>query len=171
MSHNTIQAKDLQVQLQNPSHPHTPLVVDLRSRRQFRRTRIPGSQNIQAGRLISTEFPDRDLVLVTSADNDSSDLISQLYDLGYPRQFRQLQGGLSQWSAAGLPLDGAETAITRERDRPIPWITVAAGASLMLGLQQLSPALVLLSVALLITPGVLSSWLQRNLFRLERRTS
>jgi hypothetical protein len=33
MSHNTIQATDLQVQLKNSSHLHTPLVVDLPSRR------------------------------------------------------------------------------------------------------------------------------------------
>jgi rhodanese-related sulfurtransferase len=64
MSHNTIQPKELQIQLQSLSQPHAPLVVDIRSRRQFRRNRIPGSHNIAAARLISTEFPDRDLVLV-----------------------------------------------------------------------------------------------------------
>ena len=171
MRHDTIQAPDLQHQLQNPSHPHGPLVVDIRSRKQFRKTRIPGSHNIPAGRLISTEFPDRDLVLVGSADRDTSRLIDQLYDQGYSRQIRHLQGGLNQWSAAGLPLESEGALSRRERERPFPWITIAAAASLRLGLQQLSPALVLLSVALLITPGLLSAWLQRHLFRLERRTS
>ena len=171
MMSDSIQPRELQVQLQSLSQPHAPLIVDIRSHRQFRRTRIPGSHNITAARLISTEFPDRDLVLVGAHDDDTSNLVSTLYDRGFPRRIQHLQGGLSQWSAAGLPLEVADPEPARPREQAFPWWILIAGITLLLGLQQLSPGLVTISLVLLLTPWALSAWLQRNLFKLQRRAS
>lgn len=171
MSQDTIQAPELQRQLSHPSHPQTPLVVDLRNRRQYRRQHIPGSHHMSPGRLISTEFPDQDLVLVGRDEHNTSRLIAELYDQGYPRRIQQLQGGLNEWRAAGLPLEGQDLEQRKNRNPSIPWITLAAGTSLLLGLQQISPAFLLIGLVLLLTPPLIAGWLQRNLFKLERRAS
>ena len=170
-NHNneSIQAPALQEQLQTLSTPHAPLVVDIRSRRQFHRHRIPGSQHLPAGRLISTEFPERDLVLIGDDDFETRRLVGQLYEHGYPRRIQHLQGGLKAWSAAGLPLHSGADGTLKNRDLPIPWLTMTSIALLLIGFQQLSPPLLLLSLGLLLTPAMVSAWLQRNLFRLQRR--
>jgi hypothetical protein len=97
--------------------------------------------------------------------------VTTLYDHGYPRRIQHLQGGLNQWRAAGLPLEVADPEPAREREQAVPWWTLIAGITLLLGLQQLSPVLVTISLVLLLTPWALSTWLQRNLFKLQRRSS
>lgn len=169
MTNDSIQVPDLQRRLAQSAHHQHPLVVDVRHHRQYRRRRIPGSQHISPARLISTEFPDRDLVLIGASEASTRQLISTLYEQGYPRLVQQLKGGIEEWSAAGLPLASDEQKQRSDQNRPIPWTTIAAAASLMLALQQRSPEALLLSLGLLLAPTVLSAWLQRNLFKIERR--
>lgn len=171
MSQDMIQASELHRQMSHSAQVLTPLVVDIRDRRHYRRHHIPGSHHIPAARLISTEFPDRDLVLVGRDENNTSRLIMELYDQGYPRRIQQLQGGIEEWSAVGLPLESQNSGRTTNRNLPIPWVTIAATAALLLGLQQNSASLLLLSLSLMLTPALLSAWLQRNLFKLERKAS
>lgn len=171
MSQDMIQASELQRQLSHSSPVLTPLVVDIRDRRHYHRHHIPGSHHIPAARLISTEFPDRDLVLIGRDEINTSRLITKLYDHGYPRRIQQLQGGVDEWRAVGLPLEGQNSERTKNRNLPIPWVTIAATAALLLGLQQNSAALLFLSLALMLTPALLSAWLQRNLLKLERKAS
>jgi rhodanese-related sulfurtransferase len=93
----------------------TWLVVDIRSRRSFHRSHVPGSHHIPLARLVSGETPDADLVLIGENDQQTSTAIDRLHAQGYPRLIRHLAGGLEAWQAQGLPLEGAlkETLLAR----------------------------------------------------------
>jgi rhodanese-related sulfurtransferase len=99
----------------------TRLVVDIRSRRSFHRSHVPGSHNIPLARLVSGEPPDADLVLIGENDQQTSTAIASLHAQGYPRLIRHLAGGLEAWQALGLPMEGAlnENLLARMERLPL----------------------------------------------------
>jgi len=86
--------------------PNTPLVVDVRSRRQFARGHLPLSHPIPAGLLVSGEWPEGDLLLVDDGNGEAERVREALHNAGYPRRILQLAGGFAAWRAAGLPVEG-----------------------------------------------------------------
>jgi rhodanese-related sulfurtransferase len=107
MSVDRIQAVDLQRHLSSPNHPAGPLVVDIRRQRLYQRSRIPGSHNIPAARLLSSEPPDRDLILVSHQEAESASVAEALYSQGYYRRIQHLAGGYQQWQRQGYPIEGS----------------------------------------------------------------
>lgn len=83
------------------------LLVDVRSARSYHRARLPGSQHIPAARLLSSELPDADLILIGDEHHSAAALIERLHSQGYPRRIRALRGGLEAWAARGLPLESS----------------------------------------------------------------
>ena len=81
-------------------------IIDIRSRSNFRRQHIPGSQSIPSGWLISGELPDGDLILVGDSTPHTSGVIDQLHAQGYPRRILHLAGGFRAWREQDLPLSG-----------------------------------------------------------------
>ncbi|MFZ0409592.1 MAG: rhodanese-like domain-containing protein [Cyanobium sp.] len=109
------------------------LIIDGRPARQFQRGHLPGSHSIPVARLLSTELPDGDLILITEQSPQAMALIDQLHSSGYGRRVRYLEGGLAGWRLQGLPLQTAE--------RP------GLSLDLLSGLRPLLGALLLLVLA------------------------
>lgn len=155
--------------------PHAPLVVDVRRQSQFRRQRIRGSHNIPAARLLSGEPLDRDLLLIAANTGEAEALAEALHDGGFHRRIQHLDGGLSAWQRAGLPLEGGSSpsadpspsAWTLQR----PWLVGLGLLGLALTLQQVQPSLLVAALLLWTTLGALSVGLQRSGRQLLRRSA
>jgi rhodanese-related sulfurtransferase len=84
----------------------TPLlVVDVRARRRFARGHLPHSHPIPGGLLVSSEWPEGDLLLVDDGNGEADRVRDGLHRAGYPRRILQLAGGFEAWRAAGLPVE------------------------------------------------------------------
>lgn len=154
--------------------PHAPLVVDLRAQRSFRRRHIPGSHNIPKARLLSTELPARDLILISDHGELDLAVATHLHEGGFHRRIEHLQGGLEAWNQAGLPLAGT----AREGDaRPSPlgnslrepWLLSLLLLALAITLQQGTSPLVLSAALLWGALAALSLLLQRSSRQVLRR--
>lgn len=129
---SNLSPRDL-MDLQSGTAPLTPrLVVDIRTRRSFHRSHIPGSHNIPLARLVSGEPPEADLVLVGETEQQTSSAIESLHAQGYPRLIRHLAGGLEAWRSEGLPLEGTLNQPLLGRWEGLPWIPLLALASPLL---------------------------------------
>jgi rhodanese-related sulfurtransferase len=74
----------------------------------FRAKHIPGSEHFNtAQELFSSLSPEDDIVVYCTSDDchASVALYHALVDHGYPN-VRRYSGGLTDWEAAGLPLEG-----------------------------------------------------------------
>ena len=92
------------------------LLIDARSREAFAEGHLPGARSLPRGEVTSelpslqAEVPlDIPLIVYCSGYdcNDSFVLAEQLIAAGY-RQVRIFEGGLPEWQAAGLPLEGGQ---------------------------------------------------------------
>lgn len=103
------------------------VVIDLRPRRAFRRSHLPGSHSLPAGLLLSGEWPEGDLLLVDGGDGEAVRVRDALHSAGYRRQILLLDGGIPAWRAACLPLVTQEPrrAVRHWRD----WIRSIAAPS------------------------------------------
>jgi rhodanese-related sulfurtransferase len=137
-------------------------VVDIRSRRAFRRQHIPGSHNIPKPLLVSSELPQEDLILVDQNGMASADLIEDLHDLGHHRLIRHLSGGLDQWEKKGFPLAQQEGAGILLKSDVLPWRPVLIAAALLLTLQHPTIGLLILSLAVAATAFRSESALHRH---------
>jgi len=73
------------------------LLIDIRSRRAFGHSHVPGSHSVPAGLLLSGEPPEGDLVLIGTDSHHSQQLIEQLHEQGYHQQLQYLEGGFHDW--------------------------------------------------------------------------
>lgn len=120
-------------------------MLDGRSHLSRARGHLPGSHPIPAGLLVSGEWPEGELLLVTESDAEAERIREALHAAGYPRRIRHLSGGFLAWHAAGLPVSRSrsiptgvgklarsmrlQTAAARRLTRPAPPVE-AAGAAL-----------------------------------------
>ncbi|MFZ0409336.1 MAG: hypothetical protein WAM11_14690 [Cyanobium sp.] len=86
---------------------------------------MPGSHSIPAARLVSSELPDGDLILISEQPRQALELIDQLHRNGYSRRIQYLEGGLPHWQRQGLPLEAGELVHRRRgaQAEPQPLIT------------------------------------------------
>lgn len=83
------------------------LLVDVREADEWTELRIPGAVHIPLGRLRerAAEIPrDRPVILQCQSGNRSAGATRALLDLGFTN-VRNLEGGISDWAADGLPLE------------------------------------------------------------------
>lgn len=137
-----------------------PLLIDVRPRRSFRRGHLNGSHHIPAARLVSSEPPEGDLILISETADQAQRLIDALHSGGYPRRIRYLQEGFRGWQQRRLPI---ATETRHRADRGIGWRTASQS-----GVLAISGLLLILSGSLsgslpLLALGVLllaSPWIE-----------
>lgn len=174
MSAPSLAPHDLQHQLARVSDHQAPLVIDVRRRRQFHRARIAGSHNIPAGRLLSSDYPDRDLILIGARAGDAEAVAEALHQCGFHRRIQHLEGGVAAWEQAGLSLDNDRqdaadrSAIWSQRR---PWLVSVGVLGLGLAAQQADPALLLRASLLWLLLGLLGVALHRGSRELLRRSA
>ncbi|MBN1992427.1 MAG: sulfate permease [Anaerolineae bacterium] len=98
-----ITPQDLWQKLYNGHHP-SPLVIDVREPREFKRGHIPQAQLVPLPKILMEppDFPhDRDIVMVCRGGRRSTRATYLLQDQGY-QKVRVLRGGMLAWEAAGL---------------------------------------------------------------------
>lgn len=83
-------------------------VVDVRRIEDFATGHIPGALSIELRPVFASWLgwlvePDRPLVFVLGADQDRSDLVRQCLSVGYEHLAGELDGGMTEWRAAGMP--------------------------------------------------------------------
>lgn len=153
---------------------HAPLLVDLRARHAFSRGHIPGSHNISRARLLSSEPPQRDLILISHRGDQDDAVAAHLHDSGFHRRIEHLQGGLEAWQRAGFPLDGA-AGQGESVEAPFnsslrePWLVSLLLLAVAITLQHGSSPLLLSAALLWGVLAVLSLRLQRSNRQLLRR--
>jgi len=104
-------------------------VIDVREPVEFVSGHIPGSRNIPLARLNSTTLPPGPLALVCQSGNRSEKGLSVLLRRGHADPLADLQGGVSAWQQAGLPLEARKGA-------PLPLmrqVQIVAGGLVLLG--------------------------------------
>lgn len=155
---------------QHPGSRQAPLLVDIRRPGPFQRAHIPGSHNIPAGLLMSSEPPDGDLILIGDNDRDSRAAAEALHSSGYHRRIQRLAGGFSHWQSQGLPLENSLAVATSRSDR-LPWIPVLVLGAVLFSIQHLSLPLVVTGLAVVLSPVTVSALTQRVGRRLLRRST
>jgi rhodanese-related sulfurtransferase len=83
-------------------------VVDVRRIEDFATGHIPGALSIELRPVFASWLgwlvdPDRPLVFVLDPDQDRSDLVRQCLSVGYEHLAGELEGGMTEWRAAGMP--------------------------------------------------------------------
>lgn len=86
------------------------LVVDVRTIEEYEEGRLPGSRRIELGRLEAAldggelpEDPSAPLLVYCRTGRRSAEAAALLAGRGYTRVF-DLEGGITEWSEAGLPV-------------------------------------------------------------------
>ena len=176
MSSASLSPADLQHRLVAPTSGHAPLVLDLRSRRQFRQRHIPGSHNISAASLLSTEPPEQDLILISDDGLLDPGVAAELWNSGFHRRIEHLQGGLSAWQKLNLPLEGTapQPSSTVQRlghNLREPWLISLLLLALATTLQHGGTTLLASAALLWGVLAVFSLVLQRSSRQLLRRYS
>jgi hypothetical protein len=76
----------------------TPLLmVDVRARRRFARGHLPHSHPIPAGLLVSSEWPEGDLLLVDDGNGEADRVREALHRAGYPRRGLPVERSRPGW--------------------------------------------------------------------------
>ena len=169
MSNLSLAPRDLHLQLVRAADHHAPLVIDVRRQRQFVRARIAGSHNIPAGRLLSGEHPDHDLILIGARAGEAEAVAEALHQSGFHRRIQHLQGGLAAWQQAGFDLEGARNSGVWSQRRP--WFLSLGVLALGLAAQQADPALLLRATGLWLLLGLVGLALHRGSRQLLRRSA
>lgn len=119
-------------------------VIDVREPVEFVSGHIPGSRNIPLARLTSSALPPGPLALVCQSGHRSEQGLSVLLDRGHADPLAELQGGVSAWQQAGLPVEARKGA-------PLPLmrqVQIVAGGLVLLGVilsQVVAPGWIWLS--------------------------
>ena len=84
------------------------VVVDVRRIEDFATGHIPGALSIELRPVFASWLgwlvePERLLVFVVGEDQDRSDLVRQCLSVGYEHIAGELEGGMTEWRAAGRP--------------------------------------------------------------------
>jgi rhodanese-related sulfurtransferase len=119
-------------------------LIDVREPLEFASGHIAGSRNIPLDRIGRSALPPGPLLLVCQSGNRSARAVETLLRQHHPAAVADLEGGLTAWQQAGLPL--------RRRDNaPLPLmrqVQIAAGSLVLLGLglsASVAPAWIALS--------------------------
>lgn len=94
-------------QLQAGLKEHSPLLIDVRTPREYRAGHIAGAISIPLGQermLGETISLDADVVLICKTGHRSQAAASTLLQLGF-RQVSHLQGGMDAWRRSGKPVE------------------------------------------------------------------
>ena len=98
------------------------LMVDVRESGEYARARIPGSQNIALSRFESSELrlgPDQAVVFFCASGNRTRVHAERLAEKAGTAAAYVLEGGLSGWAEAGLPVEtGGASRQGGEHRRP-----------------------------------------------------
>ncbi len=164
-----LSSQDLQALQLRPAGSHAPLLVDIRRPGRFRRAHIPGSHNIPAGLLVSSDPPEADLILIGQDDRDSQTVAEALHGSGYHRRIQRLEGGISRWQSEGLPL--ADSPSASPSPEQLPWIPVLLLGAVLLGIQHLPLPLFATALAVVLSPLTVLALSQRLGRRLLRRSA
>lgn len=84
------------------------LMVDVRESGEYARARVPGSQNITLSRLELAELPlapNQAVVFFCASGNRTSVYAARLAQKAGAAEAYVMQGGLSAWGRAGLPVE------------------------------------------------------------------
>jgi rhodanese-related sulfurtransferase len=125
------------------------LLIDLRSASCFRRGHLAGSHRISAPRLLSSEFPDGEWILISERPDQAIAVIEALHSEGYHRRIRYLADGLRGWRARGLPLERVSDQRQASVGRVLRPVAIGTGLILVAALLTSLPLLAL---------GVLLLW-------------
>ena len=87
--------------LQRSGDSHEALVIDIRSPRRYHRSHIPNTHHISSGKLVSSELPDYDLILIADDEHSAQQLTDTLYAAGFHRRIMYLEGGIQSWQQSG----------------------------------------------------------------------
>ncbi|MEB3326700.1 MAG: rhodanese-like domain-containing protein [Synechococcus sp.] len=119
-------------------------VIDVREPMEYAGGHIAGSLNVPLARLSPADLPKGPLVLVCQSGNRSAQALARLMQQGHPHPMAELEGGVTAWQRAELP-------VRRFKNAPMPLmrqVQIAAGSLVLLGLilsQTLAPAWIMLS--------------------------
>ena len=176
MTSTPLTPAELQRRLQVAPASHAPLLVDLRSAHRFHRRHIRGSQNISKARLLSTEPPEQDLVLISHNGRADAGIADHLHNSGFHRRIEHLEGGLTAWQSLNLPLEGASelqptTAQRISSGLREPWLISLVLLALAITLQQGGTGLLASATLLWGVLALLSLALHRGSRHLLRRYS
>lgn len=103
-------------------------LIDIRSPAEFAREHVPGSLNIPQEQLASANLPEGPLVFTCRSGARTGNCARQIAERAGPTA-AVLQGGISAWAAAGLP-------VAVDRSRPIDLmrqVQIVAGSLVLLG--------------------------------------
>ncbi|WP_235299896.1 rhodanese-like domain-containing protein [Synechococcus sp. GFB01] len=112
-------------------------LVDVRPRRLYHRSHVPGSHSIPAGLLLAGELPEGDLVLIGDDSAETEAVITRLHELGYSRRIRYLNGGYPAWVALHPAGETRPWSLGLADPRQLlggPALLIAAGLTQSLGL-------------------------------------
>jgi rhodanese-related sulfurtransferase len=118
------------------ARPDECLVIDVRTAAEFREVHIPGSLNVplpDLGRLTSelkAQAAGKEMVLICRTGRRATAAAEQLLNEGVT-ECRVLEGGITSWVEAGLPVNRGGQAVSIERQvRIVAGALVAAGSLL-----------------------------------------
>jgi rhodanese-related sulfurtransferase len=97
------------------------LMVDVRESGEYARARIPGSQNIALSRFELSELPlgpGQAVVFSCASGNRTNVHAARLADKAGTAEAYVLEGGLSAWAEAGLPVETGASQQGGEHWRP-----------------------------------------------------
>jgi rhodanese-related sulfurtransferase len=130
------------------------LLVDIRSRRSFRKHHIQGSHNIPFPLLLSQEWPDGDWIVLANDSSEAQEAIALLHESGYSRRLQWLEGGISHWRALDLPLAEVKQPIAQVSQEPFTLAALLGGAGVLLGLQVVPLPVLVIALGLLLGPAL-----------------
>jgi rhodanese-related sulfurtransferase len=119
-------------------------VIDVREPMEFAGGHIAGSLNVPLALLHQSDLPSGPLVLVCQSGNPSAKGVQTLLERGDANPVKDLEGGLSSWQQASLP-------VRKLKNAPLPLmcqVQIAAGSLVLLGLilsNVVAPAWILLT--------------------------
>ena len=107
--------------------PDASLVLDVRSAEEFAGGHVPGARNVeydQVATRLDELGPAREVVVYCERGSRAAVASDALREAGFT--VRHLTGDMSGWRAAGLPVEGAKSAMTASTpSRLVPDITPA----------------------------------------------
>ena len=108
-------------------------LVDIRETDEYTQEFVPGSRLIPLSiiakhPLKDADAPDKPIVFFCHSGNRTANASDLLERLAGDVQAYRLDGGISGWEKAGLPVEHISSTIPLFRSRPVPWCSSASSA-------------------------------------------